>query len=258
MKAAPTLRGADVLLWAGCDTGAAQDAPTEYARMLAALPNANVSLVWAERLAYKQGALASFLYLLHYGWFENYDWVVRLNPDVLVLDEEPLVLRMLNESHASVLSNCGYLGKKTTTEKIHTDFFAVRPQHFRPMANWTTFSSSAEREAGAYFKPLIEQGLTAWLPNGNTGWLCRMIHHERGSGIEHTHQADNCGLASHTHGKLEHQSNRSAAGARLRRAAQQPGRRGTTRFLGTGGRRCRWTGQPRPANRDVGAFNRTS
>ena len=195
MKAAPTLRGADVLLWAGCDTGAAQDAPTEYVRMLAALPNANVSLVWAERLAYKQGALASFLYPLHYGWFENYDWVVRLNPDVLVLDEEPLVLRMLNESHASLLSNCGYLGKKTTTEKIHTDFFAVRPQHLRPMANWTTFSSSAEREAGAYFKPLIEQGLTAWLPNGNTGWLCRMIHHERGSGIEHTHQADNTTIA---------------------------------------------------------------
>ena len=197
MMAAPTLKRADVLLWAGCDSGAAQDTPTEYARMLAALPNANVSLVWAERLAYMQGAITSFVYPLHYGWFEPYDWVVRLNPDVLVLDERPLVSRMLNQSHASVLSNCGYMGKKITTEKIHTDFFAVRPQHLRPMANWTSFSSSAEREAGAYFRPLIEQGLTSWLPNGNTGWICRMAHHEWGSGIEHLHQAKGCGLASH-------------------------------------------------------------
>mmetsp|Transcript_16854 Transcript_16854/g.23657 ORF Transcript_16854/g.23657 Transcript_16854/m.23657 type:complete len:223 (-) Transcript_16854:99-767(-) len=54
-------------------------------------------------------------------WFDGYDWVVRLNPDVLILQDEWLHETMLNSSVDGIFGEC-------KGGQIHTDFFAVRPQ----------------------------------------------------------------------------------------------------------------------------------
>jgi hypothetical protein len=54
-------------------------------------------------------------------WFDEYDWVIRLNPDVLILDDKWLLEIMRNSSIDGIFQDC-------TVCLLHTDFFAVRPR----------------------------------------------------------------------------------------------------------------------------------
>ena len=54
-------------------------------------------------------------------WFEGYDWVIRLNADVLLMDDTWLRKTMENASIDGIFGAC--MG-----DQIHTDFFALRPQ----------------------------------------------------------------------------------------------------------------------------------
>ena len=54
-------------------------------------------------------------------WFDGYDWVIRLNPDVLIMDDKWLLETMGDASVDGIFGEC--MGRQ-----LHTDFFAVRPQ----------------------------------------------------------------------------------------------------------------------------------
>ena len=57
------------------------------------------------------------------GWFEGYDWVFCMNPDVIVRNDSFILDVMQTDSNAAVLIKCsGY---------AHTNFFAIKPKGIR-------------------------------------------------------------------------------------------------------------------------------
>eukprot|EP00581_Thalassiosira_minuscula_P009573 CAMPEP_0183703944 /NCGR_PEP_ID=MMETSP0737-20130205/1476_1 /TAXON_ID=385413 /ORGANISM="Thalassiosira miniscula, Strain CCMP1093" /LENGTH=419 /DNA_ID=CAMNT_0025930751 /DNA_START=13 /DNA_END=1272 /DNA_ORIENTATION=+ len=71
------------------------------------------------------GAMMTMYEAVQYDYFEGYDWVIRLNPDVLIRDDSYLREKMAISKNSAILVNC-LLG--TGMYRIHTDFFAVRPE----------------------------------------------------------------------------------------------------------------------------------
>lgn len=116
----------------------------------------------AAEVLYKQtGAHAALREAVRFGWFEGYDWIVRLNPDVLVRDDSFLRSNMLDPSVSALLINCSFRGVK-----VHTDFFMIRPEvlseesfpeHLHKNNAELTFSRSLQ--------PVIAGGSHLWIPN---------------------------------------------------------------------------------------------
>lgn len=99
----------------------------------------------------QDGAMEAMKDAIRYGWFDNYDWIIRLNPDVIIPNETFLYDVILDGDNVQdlkrynvwnkynlnfkvenitsvkgILINCRYKG--WTEYKIHTDFFAIRPE----------------------------------------------------------------------------------------------------------------------------------
>ena len=56
---------------------------------LVSLPNPNISVVYAVKSEAQLEARQAMIDGIFYGWFERYDWIIRTNPDTVVLDEGP-------------------------------------------------------------------------------------------------------------------------------------------------------------------------
>ena len=132
------------------------------------------------------------------GWFRGYDWVVRLNPDVIVREDRFLHKSMADEGIDAVLAFC-----TATGGRIHTDFMVWRPAKVPPGAfvlppNITTTCArsaqnrcNAEHRATRAFAPLIASGRYATLPQtygpGRGG--CRVDSATADSRVVHAMQA---------------------------------------------------------------------
>lgn len=69
------------------------------------------------------------------GWFKPYDWVVRVNPDVLIRKSDFIVDYLEDDSVDAVLAICG--------AKINTDFIAMRPRAMKPTSFSRMYNNSA-------------------------------------------------------------------------------------------------------------------
>jgi hypothetical protein len=102
-------------------------------------------------------------------WFAPYDWIIRINPDVLIRNSTWLLETMLLDPNADgIFVDC--LEKKT--QKFHADFFAIRPRslsdsafshmelefHYKTMLNH-------ERTAYIAFTPIVQSGRARYVPN---------------------------------------------------------------------------------------------
>ena len=71
------------------ETAAGPFAAAQWRRALSALPNERTGLEAHDRNPGKQeGALYSMHVALQRGWFSGYEWVLRINPDVYIYDDE--------------------------------------------------------------------------------------------------------------------------------------------------------------------------
>lgn len=62
-------------------------------------------------------------------WFDDYDWVIRINFDVLVRSDAWLMKTMLNGSIDMIVHECySSTNKYSTNPMLHSDFFAFRPK----------------------------------------------------------------------------------------------------------------------------------
>ncbi len=111
------------------------------------------------------------------GWFDGYDWVVRLNPDVIVSEDRFLRTHMARDGIDAVLAFCGRSSPSgTSTSRVHTDFMAWRPAtlprgQFALPPNATTVCAqpgvmecNAERHATRALAPIVASGRYAELP----------------------------------------------------------------------------------------------
>lgn len=99
-------------------------------------------------------------------WFDGYDWVIRLNPDVLIRRDAWIRHTMLNETADGIFIDYSR-GRRKGIKGLHTDFYAFRPRAVNVQelqANFET-KKTAETHLWTGFQDSIQQGRIAWLPN---------------------------------------------------------------------------------------------
>jgi len=158
------------------------------------LPNKNISVVYGTNTGYQRGAIQGIIDLVYYGWSTQYNWIIRINPDVMILDEIPLLNAMNRPGISLVLADCG-AGHIYSKRLIHSDFFAAKNfeltqkiLHIR-----TPRQVHAEKIITHIFSQSIKMGRAAWLASGNDGSGCRIrpFSFIGNSGIQHAHY-ENC------------------------------------------------------------------
>jgi len=94
-------------------------------------------------------------------WFDGYDWVIRVNPDVIVRDDTFLLKTMKNDRNATaLLINCDWKQKGI---RAHTDFFALKPEALPPFAFVKPSNPNAEYSFTNDIKPILESGGHRWI-----------------------------------------------------------------------------------------------
>eukprot|EP00529_Nitzschia_sp_RCC80_P031133 CAMPEP_0113499488 /NCGR_PEP_ID=MMETSP0014_2-20120614/31777_1 /TAXON_ID=2857 /ORGANISM="Nitzschia sp." /LENGTH=359 /DNA_ID=CAMNT_0000393671 /DNA_START=776 /DNA_END=1852 /DNA_ORIENTATION=- /assembly_acc=CAM_ASM_000159 len=151
------------------------------------------------------------------GWFYDYDWIIRINPDVLIRNSTFLQDHMTNSVSSSslaksssltttprrdkdsvvvdaILVDCRRDVKSRTTQRIHTDFLAIRPnviadkyqqkiQQQLLQQNQMQQQQQQKKKSGA---KTATQAVVPSSPNSNTPfsvmstetWNRRLLNHE--------------------------------------------------------------------------------
>jgi hypothetical protein len=113
---------ADLILYTASQPTAAQ---------LEMLPFRNVIIKTYNNTAKQAGAVQAMIdpFVEKVTWFDEYDWVIRLNPDVLIRSDNWLISTMLDPNINGIFNDCKYTRKYAAhpRTKLHTDFYAFRP-----------------------------------------------------------------------------------------------------------------------------------
>ena len=218
------LRGADILIDARARSLVSEGMKKAWNSVAQQLPNPRVSITFASgNPGYQQGAMISMYEAFRNGSFQGYDWVVRLNPDVLFFEEDNFFGLAANESVHGIFANCCFRVPNCTVSlssaapgiwkglqsghsrcgdhgipvRIHTDWFAFRPERlqktfFHDYRKWPISENYATFE----FRDILRSGHHAWLsPEFTGGCGCRM----GGPDVYHAHRgaaAGNCTQSS--------------------------------------------------------------
>lgn len=110
-------------------------------------------------------------------WFDGYDWIIRLHPDVLLRRDYWLIQAMQNSSVDAILIDYDHQQSHVNNKKplIHSDFYAFRP-HALDVSALLSHQEKQQHEAPdeiphaeshlyAGFQNVIQQNRVAWLPN---------------------------------------------------------------------------------------------
>jgi hypothetical protein len=97
-------------------------------KQLSMLPFRNKTVKLYENTGYQSGAIQAMIDSFVDNWFDGYDWVIRLNPDVLIRKDTWLIQTMLNISMNGIFHDCfNRKSYNNATTDYHTDFYAFRP-----------------------------------------------------------------------------------------------------------------------------------
>lgn len=142
---------------------------------------------------YAPGAMRAMAMLIQRKWHSKYDWIIRVNPDVLLSNVKILsiIFKTKSEHVDAILAQCLPKQVKETESSlflrntaIHTDFFAIKAskiqQHF--FNDWKSWQYGAEKQATRDFSEMCKANRCAWIQaSGNN--ICRI----RNNGIIHQH-----------------------------------------------------------------------
>mmetsp|Transcript_18288 Transcript_18288/g.42884 ORF Transcript_18288/g.42884 Transcript_18288/m.42884 type:complete len:300 (-) Transcript_18288:193-1092(-) len=116
-------------------------------------------------------------------WFEGYDWVIRLNADVLIMDDMWLRKTMENASIDGIFGAC--MGNQ-----IHTDFFALRPQAVDyKLVDECSDKYGAEKHFTCAIANVLRSRRFTWV-EGAEERVCKMVGAH--SPIVHVHNFSEC------------------------------------------------------------------
>jgi len=90
-----------------------------------------------ENKGYNEGAKAALSDAMRMGWWKGYDWIIRVNPDVIIRDDRYLRQVMEKQQQeeqnstttSAILVNCIANDRNPI---VHTDFFALNPSALPP------------------------------------------------------------------------------------------------------------------------------
>ena len=127
----------------------------------------------------QNGAMAALSDAAKNHWFEGYDWIIWLNPDVIVRNETFLVNTIYGDPDATALLVDWYHGAHNDNAehdylKVHTDFFALKPSALPPNAFLIPKTNNAEKSFTAEIQSTILKVGGHWLIPGaeplRPGW----------------------------------------------------------------------------------------
>jgi hypothetical protein len=149
-----------------------------------------ISVHSTENPGYQEGAILAFTEAIENHWFDKYDWVIRVNPDVLIRDDTFLLERFGDSRIHGIFVDCLNrdcpTGNRCTDSMIHTDFFAVRPNAILLNAVRESKQNNAERMITEVFSSIVRDGADDWVPGaGPHGLECRVVGNS--SPVIHTH-----------------------------------------------------------------------
>lgn len=132
---------------------------------------------------YQEGATLAITEAIRNNWFDGYDWVIRINPDVIIRNDSWLLRTMNDTSVDAIFADCfsRTCTQRCTSNQVHTDFFAIRPSVL-PSA-WEPPNSGAERAFATIAAPIIRTGRDRWLPFQTQRSICRV----KGPFVIHDH-----------------------------------------------------------------------
>lgn len=139
----------------------------------------NVTVKMSEKRHKQAGAIKAMIDPWEQGWFKAYDWVIRLNPDVLIRNETWLLDTMMN-----ALDNDDKSGPVALAvfchawKKLHTDFIAFRPNLmvFDDFLNETVnHRDNAEMHMTRALARFSEQGRVEFIPGFVQKPACRVM-----------------------------------------------------------------------------------
>jgi hypothetical protein len=150
------------------------------------------------------GARRAMVDLFLNKWFEGYDWVIRLNPDVLIRNDTWLVNTLLRPDIDAILLRYG-------PKKFHSDFCAFRPQavidgwqknlqrkleqngasvadeFMNKFRSLRRSSLTAEEQMDIIFRPLVDASRVAGIPHARRrGPFARLMGSK--SPVLHVHE----------------------------------------------------------------------
>ena len=123
----------------------------------------------------QSGAMDALQQAAKHNWFQNYDWIIRLNPDVIIRNDTWMLDTILHDPSASGLFiNC-FQEYPNRGYKLHTDFFAIRTRDLPRGA----FQHPQSRNAEMAFtmdvqENILDQKKHRWVPGaGPKEDICR-------------------------------------------------------------------------------------
>lgn len=124
----------------------------------------NLVVYLRENAEYTTGATMAMTEAVTNNYFGGYDWVIRLNPDVIIRDDSYLMEHMVDPAVSALLINCSRRGNK-----VHTDFFMIRP-HLLSLGSFptTVFRNNAELSfTRSIQESVLNKGSHRWIPGTN-------------------------------------------------------------------------------------------
>lgn len=135
----------------------------------------------------QQGAIQAITDALAHHWWDDYEWIVRLNPDVLLRNISWLQQVLMNDSVDGVFHDCFEgIYEQENRIKLHTDFFAVRPRSIDSRL-FHADETNAEQHLTRGVANLLESNRVAWIPGAESPYPACRIQGDR-SPVIHNHQ----------------------------------------------------------------------
>mmetsp|Transcript_28330 Transcript_28330/g.43257 ORF Transcript_28330/g.43257 Transcript_28330/m.43257 type:complete len:338 (+) Transcript_28330:189-1202(+) len=133
----------------------------------------NLTIHERKNTGYQEGANDALKDAMVEKWWAGYDWVIRVNPDVILRDETALLDIMLKDPNATgIFINCRPI---VGSMIIHTDFFALKPAALNPKRFQGHFKGNAEKAFTAdVYADILKTGGGRWLLSAEPlNALCR-------------------------------------------------------------------------------------
>ena len=161
MKKSPVLGRSDILFYINSNiTTDAKNQEWAVDILKKNMPNRNITLKFFPYNQRQKGAMMAMIDTCNKGWFiENgYEWIIRVNPDVFIWNENILLRAMSKVGVNAVVANCDFNPKNML---MHTDFFAVRSSLLKPLFfQNTSVDGKMYNNAEVNFTKIMERTVT--------------------------------------------------------------------------------------------------
>ena len=148
---------------------------------------------------YHRGAIAAMSESAKNGWFDGYDWVFRLNPDVIIQNDAWMLDTIKNDADASLIYiECQphHPPRLSNMRMINTDFFGLKISALTPEQLSNADYGRAESLFSLQMVPIIERNEHRHVPDAYplVNDMCRVNGNPHGSVF---HFQDDYGWIAH-------------------------------------------------------------